>query len=829
MHRLMLSWLDVKLAGRMLVKYPGLTLAGGIAITAAIAIGAVFDVAAGVVDSALPLDEGDRIVAIENWDAEINNQDPQILHDFVVWRDALRSVRELGAFRTVGRNLIVPGTPAEIVSVAEMTASGFRVARIAPLMGRTLIDDDEREGTPPVLVISAEIWRTRFDSDAAVVGREVRLGDTLHTVVGVMPDGFAFPMNHGLWTALRANPLRYERRQGPALSVFGRLAPGATLEQAQTELAAIGQKAAVDFPSTHHQLRPRVVPYTAQLFDDMEGWEIPTTRVFLALLLAVLCINIAVLVYARTATRETEMVVRSALGASRRRIVAQLFIEAFVLSGAAAAAGLLIAGLSLRRLDSFLASLTASRGGLPFWIELSLSPRTIAYAFALALVAAVVVGVIPAMSATGRRLQSRLGHPGSGAGMRLGRTWTVLIVSQVAVAAAALPTTMHFAWQFVRYGLAQPGFAAEEFVTASLVMDRDIPPSAEAGAYEREYRSRYAARLEELARRLQASPEVSGVTFTSDLPGQEPTVSIEIEAATQQSESASSHRARFSRVMPGFFDVLGVRTLAGRPFQPQDLSDSATAVIVNGAFAREILKGGNPVGRRFRYAEGYPSGGVMRTPAGTTLGQWYEIVGVVGDVPPNAMQPRETTARIYHPLAPGELYPVHLALRTRVPSATVVARLQEVSTAVDPTLQLRDVQTLDEAIRMFQGGMRMGALALGLMTLSVLVLSAAGIYALMAFTITQRRREIGIRSALGATPRHILGSVFRRAAGQLAMGLAVGAGAAAVLAGVGGGRTAALLPVVVAILIALVGLLATIGPARQVLHIETSETLKAEG
>ena len=826
----MLSWLDIKLAAHMLGKHPGLTLTGGLAITAAIALGAVFDVAASIVGASLPLEDGDRVVAIENWDAEINNQEPRILHDFADWRDRLQSVRELGAFRTIDRNLIVSGAATQLVPVAEMTASGFRLARIAPLLGRTLVEDDEREGAPRVLVIGADIWRTRFQADPAVIGREVRLGDTVHAVIGVMPAGFAFPMNHGLWIPLRANPLDYQRREGPELSVFGRLAPGAPLEQAQAELTAMGLRAAAEFPGTHGRLRPRVIPYTAQLFDDMQGWEITATRVSLALLLAVLCINVAVLVYARTATRHTEIAVRSALGASRRRIVSQLFAEALVLSGGAAAVGLAIAALSLHRLDAIAASLSAPMGGVPFWIELRVLPRTIAYAMALAVVAAVVVGIIPALSATGRRLQSRLSDPGAATGMRLGRTWTVLIVAQVAFAAAALPSAILYAGQFVRSGLADPGFPAEDFLTASLVMDRELPRSLDAAAYEREYESRYVARLDELVRRLQTFPEVEGVTVTSHLPGQEPTVRIEVEHRRPDAP-ASSHPARFSRVAPDFFDVFGVRTVAGRPFHSADVAGTATAAIVNLAFVREIFGSENPLGRRFRYLEGYRSGGVMRTPAGTVLGRWYEIVGVVGDLPPNAMQSGETTARVYHPLVPGELYPVTLALRTRVAPTTFAARLRETSTLLDPTLQLREVQALDESIRIFQGGLRVGAWALGLMTLSVLLLSAAGIYALMSFAVTQRRREIGIRAALGANPRHILGSVFSRAAGQLAIGLTVGAAGAIALdkvvgGGLLGGQAAVLLPLV-ALLIAAVGLLAALGPARRGLRIEASEALKA--
>ena len=812
----MASWLDVKLGARMLAKYPGLTLVAGLAIMVAIALGAVFDIAAGVVGATLPFEEGDRIVAIEQWDLERNNQTPRILHDFATWRDELRTVRELGAYRTIDRNLIVPGAPVQLVRVAEMSAAGFDVARVPPLMGRTLHADDERADAPPVLVIGAEVWRARFQSDPAVVGREVRLGDTAHTIVGVMPEGFAFPMNHRLWIPLRANPLEYARGQGPALAIFGRLAPGATLPQAQAELTTLSASAAATFPETHAHLRAHVLPYTAQLFDDMQGWEITAVRVLLALLLAVLCVNVAVLFYARTAARQGELAVRTALGASRTRIVAQLFVEAALLSTGAAAAGLLVAALSIDRLNAFIATLSGPlMGGVPFWIDLTLSPRTVAYALSLAAVAAFVVGVVPGLSATGRRLPSRLGQ--HGAALHLGKTWNALIVAQVAFAAAVLPTTILFASTFVRFGTADPGFAADEFLTATLVMDPDDG---------RADQSRYAARLNDVVSRLEAAPEVTDVTFASDLPGQEPTVRV-------QFEGSSTHQTRSSSVAADFFDAFGARLLAGRLFRSNDRGDADTAVVVNATFARAVPGGELPVGRRLEYVEGYQTGGVTRLPAGTELGRSYEIVGVVDDVPPTAMQPGETAARVYHLLRPGTVYPVKLALHTRDVPATFAGPLQEIGISLDPTLQMHDVVPLGDVMRVFQRGMRLGGVALALTTVSVLLLCAAGTYALMSFTVTQRRREIGLRIALGASPRQVVRAIGGRAARQVAIGLSLGLAVGVLfdvaIEGTGplGGQRRLLMPLVAGA-IALVSVLAALGPARRGLRLEPNETLKGE-
>ncbi|HEU4454320.1 MAG TPA: ABC transporter permease, partial [Longimicrobium sp.] len=246
------SLLDFRLGIRMLVKYPGLTLVGGLGMAVAIAIGAgAYAYFNSYLHPTLPLHEGGRVVGLENWDAAAGNQEPRSLHDFATWRDELRSVEDVGAFRTVERNLVAPDGTAEPVPVAEMTASGFRVARVPALVGRPLLDEDEREGAPPVLVIGHEEWRTRFAADPGVVGRSVRLGGVAHTVVGVMPEGFAFPVSHRFWTPLRADPSKYERRRGPAVTVFGRLAPGATLEAARAELDALGRRTAAANPKTH--------------------------------------------------------------------------------------------------------------------------------------------------------------------------------------------------------------------------------------------------------------------------------------------------------------------------------------------------------------------------------------------------------------------------------------------------------------------------------------------------------------------------------------------------------------------------------------------------
>jgi len=295
-------WLDVKLGIRMLFKYPGLALAGGVGIAVGVAIAAGgFSVIYGAfLVSSLPLEEGGRIVSIEMWDSAASKPERRILYDYQVWRAALKSVQEISAFRTVTPNLIAPGVQPVSVSVASMSASGFRVARVRPRMGRHLVEDDERAGAPSVVVIGENVWRNRFAGDPAIVGRAVQLGATPHTIVGVMPEGFAFPVNHRFWAPLRVGSAPPEPLTGPSLMVFGRLAAGATLETAQAELATIGGRAALTFPKIYAHLQPRVMPYANPFMGMHETRDVTGLHLMqgiVASMLVLVCLNVAILVY----------------------------------------------------------------------------------------------------------------------------------------------------------------------------------------------------------------------------------------------------------------------------------------------------------------------------------------------------------------------------------------------------------------------------------------------------------------------------------------------------------------------------------------------------
>jgi len=843
-----LSWLngfglDIRLGVRILIKYPGLALVGvfGIAVAVAIAVAGFSVVYDNFLAPSLPLEEGDRVVSIEIWDSLASQPERRILRDYQVWREELESIQEIGAFRTITPNLIAPGRQPESVPVASMSASGFTVARVRPLMGRYLVKDDEREGAPSVVVIGEGVWRNRFGADPAILGQSIQLGTTSFSIVGVMPEGFAFPVNHSFWVPFGTGSTLPEPRTGPELTVFGRLAPGATLESARAELAAIGRGAALAFPEIYALLQPQVKPYASPLGGssgteggiDLAGllmMNLPAT-----MLLVLVCLNVAILVYARTAMRQGEISVRTALGANRGRIVGQLFIEALVLSAAGAVAGVAIAALVLRQV----AAATLGIGSdLPFWVSFRLSPTAVFYAAVLSLLAAAIVGIVPALQATRRAIQNDVRIVGSnGSGMRLGRTWTLMVVGQVAFAVTLLPAAAFNAWANLRAEFVDPGFAAEEFLTARLGMD-DMQPTERAAPDASEFTRRYAGRQRELIERLEAQPWVSSTTFAMAVPGNEPTALIDAEtdARTPQAGAPPSGvSAGFNRVDVDFFRALDVPIVAGRGFELSDVAPAgadpaeareAGVVVVNQSFARRIFAG-DALGRRIRYTD--RSRGA---PQEAESGRWYEIVGVVPDFPAG-VSPRmlESQLRLYHPEAAGQLLPATLALRVRGGDpSTFARRLSELAADVDPDLHLRSILSLDEALRREQWIRRLEAAALGAVSLSVLLLSSAGIYALMSLTVSERRKEIGIRIALGADRKRVIASIFSRALGQLAAGVVLGAIAATALESGNNlmrGNAVVVLPIMALFMMA-VGLIAAMGPARRCLRIEPTEALREQ-
>jgi putative ABC transport system permease protein len=824
------SWLDIRLGLRLLMRNWGLTLVGGLAMSVTIGIAAVVFAAIDmVVWSSLPLDEGDRIVAIQIWDREAGERRDAPWQDVERWRNNLKSIEDVGAFQTIRRNVITADGSVELVSVARISAAGFRISRVPALIGRVIVDADLAPGAAPVIVIGHDVWQRRFAGAQDVIGRELRLGETVHTVVGVMPDGFQFPFNFRYWVPLQPAADAVLSNTGPEGVVFGRLRADATLERADAEVSALGilPPALGSTPPdgaaalrSAQRVAGRVVPYTFAFTGDFEPGELgllwSLSSLALVLLLLPPCANIAILNYARTVTRQQEFAARHALGGSRARIVSQLFIESLVLTAAAGGVALLI----LRVVSVVVAErLQNMPGGPPFWMTLDTSYRTLFFVAGLAVAGAAVSGLVPALQATGRLARLGAGALAGRTSLRLGRTWTTLVIAQVAFSVGVLPLAAELAWGTLRTGAVGPGFAAEEYATARVALEQ--------GQSARNV-TLFGNRQRELTERLLADPGIRNVAAALNPPGEESWVFVDIEGRDAPTEVLNGRlpgfAARFNRVEASFFEMYQVPALIGRGFAAGDFAAESVAAVVNRNFADTIAPGGNALGHRFRYVRAMDGESLD----GTEAGRWYEVVGVVGNLPVT------TDARVaYHPAAAGQLHPAHLQLQLRGSPAGLAERLRDVAATVDPSLHVDEVRTLADIYRDHRFGDNIGAITIIAVTGSVLLLSAAGLYALMAFTVAQRRREIGIRSALGAQPGQLVADVFRRAFWQIGAGSALGM-LAAYLVGryvpieqVGGLPIPGVLPGAAAFML-LVGVLAALGPARRGLRIDPTEALRSE-
>lgn len=797
----------------MLRRYPGLTLVSTLAIAVAIALGSIyFEGITKWQHPRLPVANAERIVSLRLWDAEGVRPEGRMLHDFMTWRTQLKTVEQLGAAIPFMRNVATADGQIEPATGAEISASAFRMLGVAPALGRTFNEQDEGLTEPPVVILSHSLWKTRFSSDPGVLGRVVKIGTNAATIVGVMPEGFGFPVNQKLWTPLRLGASPLPPRTGPAVSVFGRLAPGMSLETAQAELDVVEARLAAANPVTHKTLKPRVTAYGKSLTEG--GQALLMTKIIYAvnavfvLLLTVVCTNVATLVFARTATRGWEITVRTALGASRGRIVSQLFVEALVLASLAAIVGLFVAKVAMQ----WGLGIMSASDALPYWIDASLSWQTMFYAVLLTFFGAAIVGVLPALRVTRVNVHDALRSESSaGSQLRFGGFWTTVIVVQIAITVAIMPLAAGGVFESNRFNQRAEGIGAEHYLSGSVSIDREYL-GMDSAAFNARGRESFA----ELERRIAAEPGVERVAFADRLPVQDQfKYSIEVDS-TLGAPKDGLRRSTLVQVSRGFFSAFGTGVVSGRDFEPLDF-ENGRALIVNESFAKYVLGGRNPVGQRIRVVQGEDDS--------ITGKDWYEIVGMVKDFGWQLQEPQEQAA-IYRPRLPMSVADAKIVVRVANPEA-FAKRLRAVSSSVDPTIRLTDVQPLG----LIGGGEAKSNWALTsvawLVSFIVLLLSATGIHSLMSFTVSRRTREIGIRAALGASQARIVRSIFSRAFLQISAGVLVGSGLAA-LVGLGSMRQLLLLLAADGIML-VVGLAACAVPLRRALSIDPSEALRSEG
>jgi predicted permease len=807
--RWLAGWpLDLKLGVRMLSKTPGLTIVGVIAMAVAIGAGAAYlEFTNDLLHPTLDVPGADRIVGVRAWNAERHKDETWRLKDFAAWRAHATLIEDLGAARSTSRDLATPDGLIEPVRAVEISAAAFRLMPARPVIGRALTAGDERADAPPVAVIGHEIWKSRFGGDANVVGRLARLGSTAHTVVGVMPEGFGFPVRENLWVPLK--------NVDWVIEIFGRLKEGATPAAAEAELQALtGPEPG--------RLSVLVRPYLDSMLDEDRGsGEVIVIRlvnVVFILLLGICAANVATLVFARTAMREAEITLRTALGATRGRISAQLFAEALVLATAAAAAGLLAARFVGQWAKGLLVQ---GIGPAPFWWDDGIGGATILYAFALAVFAALIVGCVPALKATGRRLQGRMRDVSSTPAMTFGGVWTGVIVAQAAMTVVFVAAIAGLGWSILRKHAGSDAiYARDHLLTARVAIDRGNGEASEPASNDT---------LRAIVARLEREPGVAGVSYASALPGTfwEQVVfelqSPQSQAFAETQKDADELWSTGSSVGERFFEIVGIPLVAGRTFADAEIRQGAPVAVVDETFVRTVLGGRSPIGVTLRERP---------KAANPQPGPWLEIVGVVKDAT-NAQRNGPDDAAIYRPAAAAQ--PMQLLVRTHAPASTMAQRIYAAALTVHPDLRLVNLRSatqvvLDDAMaeRIFlRSFIVIGGVAL--------LLASAGIYALISFTLARRTREIGIRAALGAAPGRIVAAVFRRAFTQIGFGIAAGAvpgvvviGSIAADVGPVSTRAAVGATAVVCAFVVSVALASCTVPLRRALRIDPIRALRAE-
>src|SRR5688500_7985258 len=552
---------------------------------------------------------------------------------------------------------------------------------------------------------------------------------------------------------------------GADITVFGRLANRMTLANAQAELTSLGKRLAAEHPTTHAQIQPHVIPYAQMSVDNNDMTTVKAlSYFFVVVLVMVVCSTVALLLFARAASRETEILVRSALGASRRRIVAQLFAEALVLAGVAAAVGLAAAQLALTRWGKPYLMMGYDSPMLPFWFDFNLSPTTIIYALALAVVGAVVAGVMPARKITrGLGSQLRAGSAGGG-GMSCGGVWTAVIIVQVALTVALPSVVMLVRGEIRRVESYDFGFPPQQYLAVTLGVDGALDETT-ASKSSAALGTRLSTSIEALRQRLEAEPGVGGVTLVDELPGEH----HNYQRLEVVSMPGSAHAwVATASIHPSYFDVLQAPVRAGRAFTGADGSSDARVVIVDQAFVDSVMSGRNPIGHRVRIGtRAQLDSNVADLPR-------YEIVGVVKDLGMSAAAMPQRWPGVYLPFVPGSQRSPKMIVHTRGDPMSIAPRVRELAMAVDASVRVEQAIRLDQTAAAQPWLLRVWMRIIIGLTAVALVLSLSGIYAVLAYIVARRTREIGVRVALGASARRVITSIFRRPLTQVTLGVIAG-------------------------------------------------------
>jgi putative ABC transport system permease protein len=789
---------DVAFGWRSLRRAPG--FAAVAVVTLALGIGAtsaIFSVVSAVLLRALPYAEADRVVHIgETRRGGSSTGGTTSYPNFDDWRRTSRSFAAMGMYDGWNPTLTGLGDPVR-VRASDVTASVFDVLRIVPVLGRPILPSDNLPGAQPVVLVSHGLWQTRFGGRRDVVGQTVTLVARPMPIVGVLPPGLRGPreLDGEIWGNFIPDPR--DGRGGRSKDVVARLKPGVTIDQAQAEMRAIAARLEKAYPD-HNEGMTVVVNPIRQLF--VGGVEKPLLLLMGAsmLVLLIACANLSGLLVARGVARRREFAIRAALGAGAKRAVRQLLTESLVLAVLGGAAGLLLAHWSTRALV-VLAPDVVREQGVP------LDARVVAFTVAATLGSAILFGLLPAIRSARVDLHVVLkegarGARGSGARLRAG-----LVVAQLALAVTLVADAGLLLKSFARLQQVEPGIHAEHMLTFSLDLPRAKYPETR----------QHSAFFERLERELRAMPGVEAVGVSSILPfhGDFDRTSVEIEGAPKLQGAFLPEGDRYM-VSPAYFRALGIPLLRGRVFSDADQYDAPLVAVIDEVFAKRAFAGRYPIGVR------------MKLPGRDSLAT---IVGIVGHVKHYGLD-QESGGQIYMSHLQYPWRWMNMAVRTAGSPLQLAPVAKRVVRSLDPTLAIYGVGTMEALAQ----GRRFVLTLLGVFAVVAIVMAAVGLYGVIAYSVTQRRQEIGIRVALGARLADVTRLVLQQGAVLTAAGVVLGIGAA-----MAGGRLVAGMlfgvsaqdPVVfaaVAMLLALVALAASYVPARRAAAVDPVEVLRGE-
>ena len=745
---------DLRYALRMLVKTPAFTIVA--VLTLGLAIGAnsaIFSVVNAVLLRPLPYPQSEQLVRVFGSQPQLALA-PTSPANFLEWKEENQVFERIGAYVGQGFNLLGGDKPERVIGV-RISADLLQLLGVQPALGRLFAEEEDQEGRGKVVILSHEFWRTRFGGEANMLQRTITLNDQPYTVVGVMPAGFAFPGSRTqVWVPMAFSAAERGTRDTNFIDVVARLKPGVSIEQARANMNAVAQSQAERYPKTNTGVGVNVLSLQEHIIGDVRPMLIVLLGA-VGFVLLIACANVANLLLARAAARQREMAIRGALGASRSRVVRLLLTESVLLAIVGGALGLLLALWSLDLLVSL------KPANLPRLAEIGVNRTMFVFTFAVSVVTGLLFGVAPALQASKSDLNEGLKESSRGGtdSPRRQRLRALLVVSEVALSLVLLVGAGLMMRSFSRLLAVDPGFKADHVLTAFVSLpDAKYPKREEQNAF-----------FDRLLERLRNVPGVSAAGVISDLPlfgGSSTGFDIDGRPAWAPGQRPL---ADYRLINPDYFAAMGMKLVKGRAFSRYDTEDSPGVVIINETMAARFFPGEDPIGKRLDLSR--PK-------------DLREIVGVVADVR-NYGVDAEVKPEVYVPFlqnAPGYLSGMasatNLVVRSTNDPSSLTHALREQVQALDKDQPVSEIRTMEWYLADSMAQRRFNMLLLAVFAGLALVLAAVGIYGVIAYTVTQRTHEMGIRIALGARGGDILKLIFAHSMFTTGAGIVIGLGAA---------------------------------------------------